>query len=97
MDARARARPIDFWEDKVFEVVGIKSSCRTRVANFLNLTNGAAVNFSQFISIIECFNKIPRSSFAFSAVMICSGSLCAFMSRLFLREKRKREKLYVPT
>lgn len=36
-------RQIDFWEDKMFEVVGIKSS--TRVANFLNLTSDAVTIF----------------------------------------------------
>lgn len=38
------ARATDFWENKVFEVVGIKSTCSTRVANFLNLTNDAITN-----------------------------------------------------
>lgn len=43
---RVRARPIDFWEDKMFEVVGIRVLVSTRVANFLNLTDDGIIFFS---------------------------------------------------
>lgn len=43
---RVRARPIDFWEDKMFEVVGIRVLVNTRVANILNLMDNAVIFFN---------------------------------------------------